>query len=221
MKCLKCGAELVPGVIFCRNCGNRVDGANQTPVDTNQLLNSQQMVNNSVQNTNINQNNMFNQQNVGPGYTKEQTINSNSIYQNVDDELLQISYIGYSYSEFLFGGGKSPLWVFLFGVLYLLYRKMYLLSAIWLAIYYAIVLFVPNITIVIAINFIFNIIMMFLFKKIYMFHVNNQIQKIKLKNPTASKEELVGICIKKGGTSMISSIVFVFLCVFVSVSFVI
>jgi len=61
MKCLKCGAELVPGVIFCRNCGSRVDGANQVQPNINTVINNNQPINNQ-QNSDINQGNFYNQQ---------------------------------------------------------------------------------------------------------------------------------------------------------------
>ena len=77
---------------------------------------------------------------------------------------------------------------------------MWLFAIIWYAI---------SIVITIAlkgnwlINLAINVIAAFIFKGSYQNTVKKRVEKIKMKNEGKSKEELIAICSKKGGTTIV------------------
>lgn len=61
------------------------------------------------------------------------------------------------------------------------------------------------------INFIIDIGAACIFKEKYLEHVTKQVRKIKDKNISKSQEELLHICKKKGGTSVVPIMIYVFI----------
>lgn len=112
-------------------------------------------------------------------------VQDNNINSNVDEELVRF-YVGEKYDKIKNSSFSIP--TFFLGSLYLFYRKMYLYG--WLMMLLGPLAFVGYIIFAIK------------FKDIYIKHVNKKVNKIKLKNSNLSNEELKNICSKKGGTSI-------------------
>lgn len=124
--------------------------------------------------------------------TNNQPQHFNSI--NVDEELKR-SYIGKNADKIINGHGGS-VWLFLFGSAYLFYRKLYLYGFIYLLIVLLLSYFKLNLVVIIG-----QIVLCFFFYKIYLSHVDKEINKIKKDSPNTSFEELKEKCKKKGGVS--------------------
>lgn len=135
--------------------------------------------------------------------------NEQETQKNIDVELIH-SYIGKN-SDALLKGGFS--WcTFFLGMMYIWYRKMYKVLIAWV-----IVLVIANAVfgalklypIAAIIQFATYIVIAIKFKDLYIKHVTEQVAQIKASNPGKTKEELVEICMKKGGTTIIPVILFI------------
>ncbi len=169
--CPNCGSKINQGDIFCKVCGSKL------PQEENNQFNNGQ--------TNLNFNN------------NQQSTVINQV-NNTDDGLVR-AYIGKNADKLL--KGNFSFCVFLFGAIYVLYRKMWLLGIIWIVINVISMMFLPTYSWIIS--FVINIFLMFQFKKIYIKHVHEEVAKIESENPGKSREELGSICSKKGGTTLI------------------
>lgn len=209
MNCQKCGSNLVPGDSFCRNCGasiNTLDGFQS--INTNQIgqvVNGAYVSNvqsTNTQSSNINYNEQYNNLN--------QTQMNNNQYNNQNqisygnqydvDEDLKRAYVGIKYDDFKRGSGTIPVLIFFLGTFYTLYRKMYLLSILWIVGDVIINTFLPGIGTILLLGF--KIFIMIKFKDLYLKHVSDEVEKIKLENPNRPREDLKNICAKKGGTNI-------------------
>ena len=119
----------------------------------------------------------------------------------IDDALLD-AYIGVNVEKLK--GGSFSWSAILFGIEYTLYRKMWFLSVIWFVGLVIIAMFLPSFSTIIS--FIVNFVIALQFKDWYVNHAKEKIKKIKLDNPNASEEELLKICRKKGGTSILAAL---------------
>lgn len=142
-------------------------------------------------------------------------INNNYNIGIVNDEELRRAYIGNKYSNFK-DGGLSWL-AFLFGPSYLIYRKMYLFGFLWFAANIIISCILPFLYIV---QLGLKIFMLIKFKDLYLKHVDNKINKIKIENSNVSRNQLIDICAKKGGTS-VGFLILTFVLLFVGIILVI
>lgn len=211
--CPNCGSKVNQGEAFCKVCGTKLSSpqnitnntqqyqqyTNQNTNSINQLINYKN-INNPNQNVANRQiNNDLNSQ-----QPQNNIYQNNIIYNNdSDNEYLIDSYIGKN-AEKLKNGGFSTN-TFFFGSLYVLYRKMWLLGFIWLAINITANIFLKSISGAIAV--ITNIIASTQFKKYYLKHVEERVDKIKSENPDKTKEQLIMICSQKGGTTLIPVII--------------
>lgn len=201
--CPNCGSNVNQGEAFCRVCGTKM------PLPQNNFSNStQQSQQMNVQNTN------YQQQSVNPALQGVQQL-QNNVYQNNamlqnnmfnDDDLID-SYIGKNANKLK--NGSFSVNTFFFGFLYVLYRKMWLLGFIWLAVSMVANMFLESIASVIVIAA--NIIISTQFKKLYLKHVKEQVDKIKAENSGKTKEQLMMICSQKGGTTLLPVIVVIIL----------
>lgn len=211
--CPNCGSKVNQGEAFCKVCGTKLsspqnitNNTQQYQQYTNQNTNSiNQLIN--YQNINNPNQNVANQQinnNLNSQQPQNNIYQNNIIYNNdSDNEYLIDSYIGKN-AEKLKNGGFSTN-TFFFGSLYVLYRKMWLLGFIWLAINITANIFLKSISGAIAV--ITNIIASTQFKKYYLKHVEERVDKIKSENPDKTKEQLIMICSQKGGTTLIPVII--------------
>ena len=123
-------------------------------------------------------------------------INQQPVGNNINDEELLKAFIGNNYKKittrpFNFAG-------FFFTTFYMFYRKMFL---------YGILLFLVNLVVLNVINnfmitILFNVAVGFLVNKVYLFYAKKKIEKIKLQNTGKDLNEVKGICVSKGGTSV-------------------
>ena len=120
-----------------------------------------------------------------------------SYNNDINDEALINSYIGKNFDKL--DKSKFSIYTFLGGFLYFFYRKMWLIGFIWLTAVCAVGALVYPFHFILFLYF--RIVMAIKFKEIYYKHVENQVNKIKMKNADKSKMELVAICSKKGGVS--------------------
>ena len=86
---------------------------------------------------------------------------------------------------------------------------MWLLGFIWLAVSMVANMFLESIASVITLAA--NIIISTQFKKFYLKHVEEQVEKIKAENQGKTKEQLMMLCSQKGGTTLIPVIVAIIL----------
>ena len=103
-------------------------------------------------------------------------------------------------AEKLKDGGISG-YTLLFGPIYILYRKMWLLGLISAGIIILANIFLKSYSLIVLL--VISIILSFKFKDLYLNYVKEKVNKIKRENTDKSKEELMIICSKKGGTSLL------------------
>jgi len=115
-----------------------------------------------------------------------------------DEECLIDAYIGKNAEQFKNGG--FSVCTFFFGIIYVLYRKMWLLGTLWfVGTVVASILLGDSASIL---SLIFNIYVSIKFKSWYYKHAREEVQKIKNNNVDASLEDLMKICRKKGGVAI-------------------
>ena len=183
--CPNCGSIVNPGESFCRSCGTKISAPqNNIFIDLQESQSNNNQINPTFQD--------FSQSHDGG---------------NVDDDELVDAYIG-KYADKFRSGGFSG-WSFLFGNLYALYRKMWLLGVIWVVVTLIAMKFLPSY--VTFITGCMNLIVAIQFKKWYLRHAEEEVEKIKAKNPGKTGEQLKMICKKKGGTTIIPIVIAVLL----------
>jgi len=196
MNCPNCGFKVNENENFCRSCGTRVRQTSQ---------------NDSTVENNINK------PNTGYDYHSQfQNVNNvqdiNNPGNNYYAELID-AYIGKNADKIKSGKFSWP--SFFFGVLYVLYRKMWLLWLIIVAISAVASLIIPLPALIEYI--ISGIIIGLIFNKVYVNKVRKKVEKIVRENPGKTKEELKAICSKKGGTTIIPVLIIVGLFIAITV----
>lgn len=127
-----------------------------------------------------------------------------------DRQVLVNYYVGNNIDKLRSGGFSWA--TFFMGIFYVWYRKMYKLLAIWIGISIGIgIIFafvkVPHGSSIAS--FILTIVMCAKFKKLYMEHAYQEVDKLKEENRGKSQEELNEICAKKGKPTIIPVILYV------------
>ena len=201
-KCLKCGTISQSEDLFCRVCGAKlldesVSSGNLSSASLNNVTNVNQMVS-STANSQVNQNNLTND--------GGQNITTESSSKIVDEDLLD-SYIGKNVSGLKNKGFSFN--VLFFGIIYIFYRKMWLLGITLLTIVIISILFLPLLSVYIIVAT--KIYCCIKFKELYLKEVEEQVDKIKEQNPNKTKDELMQICKKKGGTTIIPVVLLIIL----------
>ena len=184
-KCPKCGSNVNPGEAFCRNCGTKLSDIQPTPL--NSVPTQQPVQEVSVQ--------------------PVQNVSSNEVSQvEVDDDLCD-AYIGKNVDGFK--KKDFSFHTFFLGVPYILYRKMYFLGILYFVGNMIAVMFLPSMSK--SLLLFANIYISAEFKKWYLKNVQEQVNKIKLVNKDKSREELIAICARKGGTTWVPVIILLFI----------
>lgn len=132
-----------------------------------------------------------------------------------DGDLIR-AYIGNKNNKMYYKTASKKgfnIWAFLFGMLYFLYRKLYITSIVFGLINVLIVYVFEIPVLVIGTNLIAGV----SFYKIYGMQVEKKIDKLKYENLNLSSEELLKKCSKQGGRSAFAIILFIVL-IFVLVS---
>jgi len=195
MNCPKCNSTIESGAVFCDTCGSRLiftitDTGVSVQASDNQVNSNQNDINNDYQanSTNNEQISIHNQQNINI---------------NVEEIDLVNAYIGKNADKLKNGFSFCTLF---FGVLYVFYRKMWGLGFIWILLNICLSLFFPKLP---FLGFVLNIIISFCFKSLYLNYVSNKVSKIKMEYSRYSKSDLIYICSKKGGTTIVPIIIIV------------
>lgn len=123
-------------------------------------------------------------------------------HTNVTDDDLKKAYIGNNYEKLKKGRFSLP--TLFLGIYYLLYRKMWLYSLLWLIITVlsTIGVYVYKISYLSLLPMIYIILLSALFTNLYSKKVDKEIMKIRKNNSDKSNDELLSICKKKGGVSV-------------------
>lgn len=126
---------------------------------------------------------------------------SNVINDNVSlEEKMISSYVGVNYEKIK--NQKFSVPAFFLSWLYMGYRKFYKLLLIYvIPITILSIILIEDLLTLIYIPF--AILAGIKFNKWYLDDVKKQINKIKMSNPQVSESELISICSKKGGTSIV------------------
>ncbi len=130
------------------------------------------------------------------------------IKANIDEEDLVKSYVGNHYDKIVNCGFSFP--TFFFSIFYTLYRKMWLYSFLWI-IFDFIVLMVFDFYTCILIFLFVNALLAVHFSNLYLKLARKRIQQIKQNNNSMSNEDILNLCKKKGGTSMVALILAIFM----------
>ena len=140
-----------------------------------------------------------------PIINNQDKYNYNATY-NVSDEDLIKEYVGNNYNDFK--NTKFSIPTFFLGIYYFLYRKMWLYTilTILIAIASFILTFVFELWYLLFIPTIYMIFMSIKFNELYLNIAKKKVEKIKSNNPDKTNQELVNICKKKGGVSILAVI---------------
>jgi len=128
---------------------------------------------------------------------------TNNYVNIISDEQLIDAYIGKNAEQIKKGG--FSIWSFLFGMFYVIYRKMWLLSTVGIVISLVANLFLPTFATYIVGAFGWAV--AFQFNKWYLENAKENVEKIKNENFGVSQQNLIEICRKKGGTSIIAVVI--------------
>lgn len=172
MYCENCGSKLNENDKYCSACGNFININ-----DTNN--------NNSIQNS----------------YVEKNCQSDNVVDFN---EKFIKSYIGDKADKMYDSvkNGGINIWALLFGIIYFIYRKMYLVSIIIIILVDVADYLIPSISSYIG-SFAGII-----FCPIYKWDITRKLRKIKRDNLNADENQLLSIAQNKGGTTIIGIILF-------------
>lgn len=121
------------------------------------------------------------------------------------DDLME-DFIGKNYEKI--SKRKYNFAAFFFNIFYLMYRKMYLEGIVLFILMIGLQLLLIAIPFVPAlIDLIINLLLLFMFNKIYVKKAKKKIEKIINKNKNKSISDLRNICKKAGGTNLILTII--------------
>ena len=169
--------------MYCSKCGSLITNSeDKFCKNCGNLLNNEPIVTESVNNYN--------------------NPNNASIGMDNEEELVKI-FVGKNYEKLKHSKFNFP--VFFFGIIYTLYRKMWILSLIIYGISFFGTLIVPKATV--FINLAVQIFLAIKWKDIYMKHCKERVEELKLENPTLPREQFVALLTKKGGTTIIPVII--------------
>lgn len=135
------------------------------------------------------------------------------------NEKLFLEYVGEKYEKIK--NKKFSIPSLFFSWLYIAYRKFYSLLIVYVILdrIYSTLLstVLKQKPILVICLFIPNIILAFVFNKLYLNNVKKKVSEIGNANPDASESELKNICSKKGGVSIISLILAAVVVVFINI----
>ncbi len=135
------------------------------------------------------------------------------------NEKLFLEYVGEKYEKIK--NKKFSIPSLFFSWLYIAYRKFYSLLIVYVILdrIYSTLLstVLKQKPILVICLFIPNIILAFVFNKLYLNNVKKKVNEIGNANPDASESELKNICSKKGGVSIISLILAAVVVVFINI----
>ena len=123
--------------------------------------------------------------------------------ENKNDDDLINAYIGDNVEAIRNRGFSFN--TFLFGIYYVIYRKVWPMLLKWVLLDILIKLLFGKLLIIIG-KLVINLYFSYQFKDFYLEYVEKQVNKIKEQNKDKPREELINICKRKGGTLIPSNI---------------
>ena len=178
--CPNCGKQLNDEETYCDNCGYDYNNPNKFEIEDDEKKNHKPK-------------RFVSKINYGPNLFKD-----DGEFTLLDDYIV-------SNAPKMKNGFSLP--TFLFGAIYMFYRKMWVLGIITIIFDILISFFVPNELLVVAIHFAYCLIFGFAFKDLYLQKALKDIDAIKAANPDASEDELTVLVSDKGGVSNITLII--------------
>ena len=177
-------------------------------------MNDNNVATNTVNNTDLNQN--------IPSNNVEYTLNgvvNKSEEQNAynDFELYLQHYIGEKYYSYLNGGISFA--YFFWGDLFLIYRKMYLLTFMKYCLLVILSIILNSFMFALLIYKAFDFGLMFYIKRIYYKHSVKKVYRILEENKGFTQIELLDICSRRGGVSVWAPIIYCILLYFLPIIF--
>lgn len=113
------------------------------------------------------------------------------------------SYVGNNYEKIVSNGFSFP--TFFLNIYYTLYRKMWLYSLLWFLFNIIISIAFDKYTSILIVIFV-NALLAVNFSKLYLQLVSKRVSKIKQNNSSMTNKEIMDLCKKKGGTSILAPI---------------
>lgn len=148
--------------------------------------------------------------------THEAQYQYNLQYSDITEESLEKAYIGSNYEQIK--NEKFSIPAFFLGFYYMLYRKMWLLAFLYFAVTITVgILSIYNILYAPLLSLFLIIIVSINFNKIYIHTVSKRVDKIKKVNNQKTNQELVEICKKKGGVSVIAVVISIIMIILLSI----
>ena len=196
MNCPKCNNLLNVNQTVCSNCGMVINGQ-QPYQQQNQMMGMQQPY--QQQNQMMRGQQSYQNQTTSAAYQKIQAAREES---SNEWDLIQ-TYVGANSDKMTSGFSWCTAF---FGIYYMVYRKMYSLAAICYIINIITITLLPKFENIISL--VIGIVVAMIFKEMYMKKVTKKVEKIQEKNQGKTHEELLKICEKKGGTSIIAVIIY-------------
>ena len=190
MNCPKCNGVLDANSRFCHHCGTQLQ-FQQTTNSTKQPYQQ-----------NIQQNN------INPNHQEPSPFDAVS-RMSEEEELIR-AYIGKNNDKLYSNGGKKfNICALLFDDVYFLYRKMWGWFFIKMIGTFVVAIILSQIMEIDWLSSAVSLIFAFTFNNIYTDTVRKRITKIKEQNPDKTRQELVEICQKKGGTSVLAVVLYI------------
>ncbi len=184
MRCPKCNTELNPTSKYCNKCGEKIS-------DHNEEHETQYVYSKAYSKYYEKFDNNHNDQ-----YSYSSTYSKTNNFKITSDEDYIKNYIGNNYEKIKKEG--FSLCGFIFGPLYLVYRKIW--SYLLLFIIIIIAVYYVDITMIPAIYAILSLFIGLKVNNIYMTYATRKVDEIKISNPDKSSTEIYEICGKKGRT---------------------
>lgn len=141
---------------------------------------------------------LYNKNNGDDRINFENKINSLS-----SEEKVLANYVGINYFKIKYNDFSVP--AFFFSFIYMIYRKIYVASLLWMIII-IIGIFLP-LKIIMGLSILLMIIFGFTFNKIYINYAKEKVNKIKINHPNISDDEMIKLCKANGGTSIGAAII--------------
>lgn len=201
MNCQKCNKPIEINDKFCRNCGEPIKNEHSDQFNYNYNYSNQ-----TTPSYDMNANHQTQ-------YTYSYNYN---ILETSEDDIYVQSYVGENYTRLK--NTKFSIAAFFLGPTYLLYRKVWGYAFLYLVINIITTFILPELEILIelAINLFLGI----NFSKLYLKTARNNVEKIKNENLDKTTQQLIELCRKKGGTSIIAPILTflgIYITIFISI----
>lgn len=201
MNCQKCNNPIELNDKFCRNCGEAVKNEHSDQFNYNYNYSNQ-----TAPSYDMNANHQ----------TQYAYSYNYSTSETSEDDIYVQSYVGQNYNKLK--NTKFSIPAFFLGPTYLLYRKVWGYAILYIIINIITTFILPELEM--PIELAINLFLGFNFSKLYMKKARTDVEKIKNENLDKTTQQLIELCRKKGGTSIIAPILAffgIYIIIFISI----